>query len=476
VLEDANGRKEQGRKDAAPGHAICILPRGSEQGKEVVLQGRTFALRLGQPVRFHLVSFTGMKGDDHPPRAGDLIDLDGEDFDRLPPIATVLSSAGAAQPLDVPVQIVTSMTEVGTLEMHCVSMADPDRRWLLEFELRGTADEPGADAAGMEEQSLPNRFNEAIAHIDRIFGPRAEKTTPKEVRQLRAQLERLIGSRESWHTPLLRQLFDALWHRARGRRRSADHERLWLNLAGYCLRPGFGYPLDAWRIDSLWSIFESGVVHHKEQQVCAEWWTMWRRVAGGLDREAQLRVLDDFAFNVQEDKAELRNRPVHLVDGSIDDMMRVAASLERIPADYKVEIGDWLLGKLNDAQDAGSRVDSPAFWALARIGARQAFYGSAHDVVPPDVVIRWIAALMDVDWKRVKGAAFASAHLVRLTGDRARDVPVELREQVATRLAALGSPPGWIKMVREAGQLDEVEIRGFLGDSLPSGLRLIASS
>jgi molecular chaperone DnaK (HSP70) len=476
VLEDDNGRKAQGRKDAAPRHAICILPRGSQQGKEVVLEDRTFALRLGQPVRFHLVSLTGMKGDDHPPRPGDLIDLDGEDFDRLPPIATVLSSTGAGQRLDVPVQIMTSMTEVGTLEMHCVSMADPDQRWLLEFELRGAAAAPGADAAGMEEQSLPSRFNEAIAHIDRIFGPRAEKTTAKEVRQLRAQLERLIGSRESWHTPLLRQLFDALWHRARGRRRSADHERLWLNLAGYCLRPGFGYPLDSWRIESLWSIFESGVVHHKEPQVCAEWWTMWRRVAGGLDREAQLRVLDDFAFNVQEDKAELRHRPAHLVDGSIDDMLRVAASLERIPANYKVEIGDWLLGKLNDPQDASNRVDSPVFWALARIGARQAFYGSAHDVVPPDVVIRWIAALVDVDWKRVKGAAFAAAHLVRLTGDRARDVPVELREQVAKRLAASGSPPGWIKMVREAGQLDEVGIRGFIGDSLPSGLKLIASS
>jgi molecular chaperone DnaK (HSP70) len=475
VLEDGNGRKEQGMKAAAPVQAICILPRGSEQGKEVVLQGRTFALRVGQPVRFHLVSLISMKGHDRPPRPGDLIDLDGEDFVRLPPIATILGSAGAGQPLEVPVQIVTSMTEVGTLEMHCVSIADPDRRWLLEFELRGGAEEPGAaSATGMEEQSLPGHFKEAIAQIDRIFGPRAEKTTPKEVRQLRSQLERLIGSRESWQVPLLRQLFDALWHRARGRRRSADHERIWLNLAGYCLRPGFGYPLDSWRMESLWSIFESGVAHHKERQVRAEWWTMWRRVAGGLDREAQLRVLDDFAFNVQEDKAELRNRPAHLVDGSIDDMLRVAASLERIPADYKAEIGDWLIGMRNDSQDASTGVDNPAFWALARIGTRQAFYGSAHDVVPPDVVIRWIAALMEVDWKRVKGAAFAAAHLVRLTGDRARDVPAELREQVAKRLAASGSPPEWLRMVREAGQLDEVGMRGFLGDSLPSGLKLIA--
>ena len=47
---------------------------------------------------------------------------------------------------------------------------------------------------------------------------------------------------------LLRALFDALMQRARRRRRSAEHERLWLNLAGFCLRPGFGYALDEWRI------------------------------------------------------------------------------------------------------------------------------------------------------------------------------------------------------------------------------------
>jgi hypothetical protein len=81
---------------------------------------------------------------------------------------------------------------------------------------------------------------------------------------------------------------------------------------------------------------------------------------------------------------------------------------------------------------------------------------------------------MALDWKRTKGAPFAAAHLARLTGDRARDLPVELRERVAARLGSIGSPSDWITMVKEVVQLDEVSIRGFLGDSLPPGLKLIS--
>src|SRR5690606_1270860 len=133
------------------------------------------------------------------------------------------------------VELASALTEVGTLEMHCVARDDPRRRWKLEFQLR--ADAPVED----DTARLPPRFPEALERIERVFGSRARGVEPKEVRQLRHQLEKRLGSGERWDTPLLRHLFDALWQRARARRRSADHERLWLNLAGFCLRPGFGY-------------------------------------------------------------------------------------------------------------------------------------------------------------------------------------------------------------------------------------------
>ncbi|GIZ50219.1 Hsp70 family protein [Noviherbaspirillum aridicola] len=442
--------------------AVCVLPRGSEPGHELLLADRGFALRVGQPVRFRLLTSSADPGN-RPPAPGELVNIAGADYAPLPPIAAALRSDAGSK--EVRVQLASMLTEVGTLEMHCVSLDDPARRWLLEFQLRGDA----ADEQAPQEVALPPRTADAVALIDRIFGPRAQKTTPKEVRQLRMQLERVLGERERWPTPLLRHLCDALLQRARGRRRSADHEKAWFNLAGYCLRPGFGYPADDWRIGRLWPLFESGIQHGKDNQVASEWWTMWRRVAGGLEREAQLRLLDDFAFNVAEE-AERGPRPPHLVPGAIDDMLRLAGALERIPAGYKVEIGDWLLGLLSGQAGAP---DSLVLWCLARVGARQPFHGSAHDVAPPEDAGRWLEQVLALDWKRVDGAAFAAAHIGRMTGDRARDIEGMLRQRLLARLVASGAPPAWTAMVRETVTLDEAAESRLLGDSLPAGLRLI---
>lgn len=480
MLDKSGDKSRQDEATKRSRRGICILPRGSETGREILLTDRSFALRLGQPVRFHLVSSTVESGNRPPPCAGDIVDLESGDFAHLPPIATVMQAETAHDRREVPVQLATVLTEVGTLEMHCVEMRvasqDNGKRWLLEFQLRGESSQSETAAQSEKEDGLPPRFAEAIEKIERIFGARAQQVTPKEVKQLRLQLEQLLGKRELWHTALLRRLFDALWQRARGRRRSPEHERQWLNLAGYCLRPGFGHPLDAWRIEQLWPLFESGAQHGKDSQVCSEWWTLWRRVAGGLDQQAQLRVLDDFAFNLQSEEAGIQDAPLALVKGSHDDMLRVGASLERIPLSYKIEIGTWLLDRIQQSTAQPNKPDGMAgrnLWALARIGARQPFYGSAHDVVPPETAAAWLDAILALDWKRVEPAAFAAAHLVRMTGDRSRDLPDALREQIIRRLTAINAPSTWIAMVREIVQLDEAGTQRVLGESLPPGLKLI---
>jgi hypothetical protein len=52
---------------------LCLLPRGTEEGHEIRLPERTFSLRLGQPVRFHLASSVADSrlpaGRDHRPRS-----------------------------------------------------------------------------------------------------------------------------------------------------------------------------------------------------------------------------------------------------------------------------------------------------------------------------------------------------------------------------------------------------------------------
>ena len=461
----------------APGvtrRAVCLLPRGTASGQEVRLAERSFALRLGRPVRFHIATTLA---DAAPPQAGQVADLAPGDLTALPAIATVLRDSGDANARkEITVQLAASLTEVGTLEVHCEGNG---QRWQLEFQLRehgadgATADDNGnACANGAAEAPLPARLPEALDQIERIFGTRAQQVDVKEVRQLRSQLEHLLGSRERWATPLLRRLFDALLERAKGRRRSPEHERTWFNLAGYCLRPGFGHALDEWRIEQLWAIFEAGVQHHKDNQVGIEWWTLWRRVSGGLPPAAQLRLLDDFAFNLQAGASERARRPLNLVNGSEEDMLRLGASLERIPSAYKAEIGNWMAGELAQAKTLA--VQTRYLWALGRVGARRPFHGSAHDVAPVETVEQWLQAVMLLDWRKVEAAGFAAAHLARMTGDRSRDINGDLRAEVVRRLAASGAPPSWPAMVSEIMQLDQASEQRMLGEALPPGLKLLS--
>ncbi len=446
---------------------VCVLPRGSEEGQAVPLSDRGFAQTSGEPVRFDLMASTSGSR-----RAGELVDLDTQpQLTPLPPLATVVRTDDAAR-RDIPVHLSSRLTELGTLDLECTDDRDPTRSWKLQFQLRGDA----PTAAG----GIHPRFGDAVAAIDRVFGARDRAADPKAVKQLRQQLEALLGPRERWGLALLRPLFDELLRRARGRRRSADHERLWLSLAGWCLRPGFGDALDGWRLEQLWPLFEPGVQHGRDAQVCAEWWTLWRRVAGGLEDEAQQRLLQDVAFNLRGHElgpdAQQHKSPT-LVKGQPDDMVRLAASLERAAPEHKAEIGDWLLAQL-DRQPRPKSAPEPghALWALGRLGARVPFHASAHCVLPPETAGEWITALLGLDWKRAEGAAAAAANIARLSGDRARDLPADTREAVAARLQALHAPAAWVQRLHEVVELDEAGERSVFGESLPAGLKLLGDA
>jgi hypothetical protein len=453
-----------GKQDAEPvQRGICLLPRGTEEGHEILIADRTFALRLGHPVRFHLVSSSA----DTVYQAGELIDLAGGDFVRLPPIATIVQPRGAKSARETAVQIATSLTEVGTLDVHCIELDNPAQRWLLEFQLR--REDAQVNLAGDAAPARHPALDHAIEHIDRCFGSRAQKVDPKEVKRLRSQLEQLLGSRETWNSALLRELFGALWERARRRRRSADHERLWLNLAGYCVRPGFGYPLDEWRVEQLWSLFDDGIQYVNESQVWSEWWTLWRRAAGGLDESAQLRVLDAMAY--LQGAAQSRHKlPFDVAKTGFTDMVRLSASLERIPVERKIELGESVLTRLKKPVE-----NHQSWWAVGRIGARRPFYGSAHSVVPPEIAGAWLNAILALDWKKVDPAAFAAVQIARMTGDRSRDLPEDLRLAVVRRLEAANAPRAWITMVSESVELDNADEGRVFGESLPAGLKLIAN-
>lgn len=452
----ANDGKGSGGKQG-----VCVLPRGAEEGEEVSLEGRSFSLRVGRPVRFHLVSTTA---DVHHIRVGELVDVDdGDRYKALPPIAAVLGDEGEEG--EVPVELITGLTEVGTLEMSCVQAGAPPRRWKLEFQLRGA----GSDAvAAQRVTQLHPRFAEATERVKLSYGKSTKDAAPKDSKRLRADLEKILGARASWDTPLLRELFSSLFAGVKRRRRSKDHERVWFSLVGYTLRPGFGYPLDDWRIKQLVGTLGQGVQFLPEAQNWAEHWTMWRRVAGGLDGPTQEKLLDQVEFYLQPPAKRPRKRPPGPKKLGVDDMIRLAGALERVCAERKAKVGGWLVTRLLEHDE-----NPQSWWTVGRLGARVPFYGSAHEVVPRHIAAQWLTQALRFDLKKVDQAAFAVTLLARVSGDRERDLEESLRKTAADRLEAAEAPESWVRMVQEVTHLEAADERRIFGDSLPPGLRLL---
>ncbi|NOR69495.1 MAG: Hsp70 family protein, partial [Methylomarinum sp.] len=107
------------KKDQQQG--VCLLPRGSEEGVEVMLKQQQFALRVGQPVRFHLASSTG----DTKYQPGEVVEITEDRFNSLPPLAVAFEGEDKGE---ITVQLAVTQTEVGTLKIQCVSVSDNKQR------------------------------------------------------------------------------------------------------------------------------------------------------------------------------------------------------------------------------------------------------------------------------------------------------------------------------------------------------------
>jgi len=466
---------------AAPGgeRALCVVPRHLEEGSRVTVP-RPFALKLGQPVRFPLFASTRARLE----QPGDVVPI-SEDLVALPAVETVLTGAAAPSPRPSPparaggegdrrsaagsegevfVRMEAVLTEIGTLELWCAA-ADRDARWKLEFSLR----QPPPEARPERRSELahaPRELGEARARVELFYGKRGA-VEGGDVKGLFRDLERLLGPRERWPTPLVRELWAALHAGRARRRRSADHERVWLQLTGWCLRPGFGAPLDAWRAQETWQGFREGLQYQGEPRAWQAWWVLWRRIAGGLDAAAQRTLLETVAPFVRPSDARRPPRVAGVKPEAVDEMVRLAASLERLEPGEKAEVGSWILARIE-----GEGPAPHLLWALGRLGARAPFHGSAHLVVPARTAEEWTARLLALALPR-RELVFPLVQLTRRSGDRARDVDDAVRSRALEALAEGGAPEEALRALREVAVATEDEERRIFGESLPSGLRLV---
>jgi hypothetical protein len=119
----------------APLKALCVVPFGMEEGTEARIPDREFGLVVGEPAEFRYLSSTVRRQD----QIGSLIEDWGDEIQELSPLEVTLELAGHEDSV-LPVRLESRVTEVGTLELWCVSR-DGQQRWKLEFNIRERDDE-----------------------------------------------------------------------------------------------------------------------------------------------------------------------------------------------------------------------------------------------------------------------------------------------------------------------------------------------
>lgn len=450
--------------------AVCLLPAGSEPGQSVVLSERPFDLLVGRPVEFPIfVSSTRLT--DAP---GEIVPFESERMSALPPIRTVLKAQRKRETKELRVAIEASLTEIGTLELWCRE-AEGRGRWRLQFDVRSAtqtdmeAHTGEAETEGVYEEGLWEAIDEVLS---KTFG---EGGTDKPARLMKRLAEATDMPRHEWPPSLLRRMAERLMELRKACGRSQEHEARWLNLLGYSLRPGYGLAMDDYRVTDAWNRMQ-GQLRHATPMCRAEWWVLWRRIAGGLNDGQQRELANPLLKSLRAMHRQLvhgKGRGSELKTGTHEaaEIWRMLGSLELLSARVKTELGDMLIDLLPKRRFETTR--GAALWAIGRIGGRCPMYGPLNTVVSPEVAERWIDALMDLDFEEAT-SQLAVMEIARRTDDRYRDISDKARDRAAAWLERCDAPEHYVELVREAGRLDHEEQGLVFGEALPMGLRLNA--
>jgi hypothetical protein len=446
---------------------ICVLPAGVEEGATLPLLDREFSVLANRPVSFTLYS-SRTRHDAH----GEVATLDEANVDRHAPLVTLLRYGKKMRDVYLIVRIRASFTEVGTLELWCESRDTP-HRWRLQFELR--AEEAQAQQLDTAKpQPVPTRpsavatsdaaVESATQLIRGVFGGSAggDALVPET---LVSQMEATLGAkRDSWPISVIRGFADVLLEVAAGRKHSSRHEVRWLNLSGFCLRPGFGAPGDDARVSDLRTVVSNELVFADDLQCQVEMLGLLRRIAGGIPASEQQVLCRKHARRAGGKSKARVNRQLDYEE------WRLVASLEHLPASTRASLGQELVAKIR--KEPG---DAIWLWSLGRLGARIPLYGPLHSVVAAEIIGEWLKALLDLS-TFTSMTASAIALMARRVDDSSRDIDEAIRKQVISRFMTLGIAEETIQLLSTYVPPERADAVRSFGESLPSGLQLVSSA
>jgi molecular chaperone DnaK (HSP70) len=448
-------------------NVLCIAQRGMLEGEEVEIEKPELDAITNRGVSFPLYASSTRLGD----RSGQLLEAERDTLTALPPIRTVLRFGKKMEARKIPVHVLTRLTEIGMLELYCRSQST-DHQWRLQFQLRDQAlpaadSQESAEASRSESVITDAQLERAAQAIRAVFPAVDEATSGDPITLTRALETALETGKDAWPLAAIRTMWDALWEGRGHRGRGPQHEARWLNLCGFLLRPGFGTELDEWRVQQLWRMRSEGLRFPKDAQCRAEWWNLWKRLAGGLTRPQQGQLFQEVSPALLRGKGKAGKEKLRAGPQELREYWQLMGSCERLSAELKAELGTALLAAITKG-----RATDAELWALGRLGARAPFYGPLNCVVRRDVAAAWVEALLDGEWQRPASMVFTIVQLARCVGDRERDLDEGLRRRAADRVHGLPGGERAARLLTEVVELAAPERARILDESLPAGLQL----
>lgn len=448
--------------------ALTLLPRGCDEDY-VYESDQTFWLTPNTPIAFHLYTSHVRLHD----RPGELVGIDSNELQLLPPIHTVLRFGkqqqfyeGTQEKLRVKLGI--RLTAIGTLEIWLKSQIT-DHRWPLEFQLRNAAGQDNS-IANLEnvrnDETFDTNFLEAskIALKNLFSGNDAVQISPKMIME---HLEKLLERpRKDWPLSVCRSLADVVLQQAGQRKRTQEHESRWWNLIGFLMRPGFAYPLDDFRIKELWKVILGDIKAPKLLENQIQHWICYRRVAGGLNKGQQTQIFNEmlpFVLSKKSGKIEVKGKSDVY---AYSEKIRVIGALELIDVSLKTKIGNLLLKRIISKEACEAD-----YWALGRLGARHLLYGSVAHVVSKETCEKWVRLLLGAQSGKDQ-IAMLIAQLARKTDQIQLKVSQKLVDEILVCYEGSLEYEHLQKVLNQVSDLTLQEQEHSFGDRLPIGLTL----
>ena len=360
---------------------LCVAPRGAEENQYFTIKDQTFNVIANSKVQFPLLSSSNRLHD----KVGDIIDFNPEEMSKVASLNAVLMFGKQNNNQTIKTKLESTISSSGVLAITLLSQ-ESEHKWPLHFDVRLLAKESNQSAVKFNNSDYivdQNLVSEAQDTINNFFlSNNSSKTTT-----LNKKLEEIFSlKRKEWPIPLLRNLADILLE-IDFENLEAKLEKTYLNLTGFCLRPGFGDVEDELRMQKAWKIFYFSLKSIDNPEALAEWWIFWRRITAGL-RGGHQRTLYQTLIKELIPKGVYNNKFKNKLHAKTE-MWRTLGSLELLTPEQKMGIAKVLLKRLNKIEDF-------ELWVLGRLGNRSLFHAPVNNLMNIHNVEKIVTKMLEI--------------------------------------------------------------------------------